>query len=607
MKSNISKIISKTIKKSTKSSSSTSNENELIIKKSKSTSSNPYYNEVLELKKTCPLWFTNNFFSNTLVNENDRMNEWLRIRILGKPLIEKYSWAIPDTRALNILKSYAVYSYSINSYYSLINGYKYKYITPYNNYNITYDNFLDNRHYKIKIIYELLLIENSKYIIWLDSDLIILNPYVTINNIISKYNNYDMIFSKDPNINNGLVNTGMFIIKNNKFSKLFFYKWWYNYNKYYGMDQHIFDLVYNSYNNINNHIVILESDYINSNFPAWLNQKSYNNILHLAGTNKIYKTNIFKLGYNNICNYIISNITLQNQIGLNRNILLYYYNNYFYDDNNYNNNVKINQDMNYYIDLKYELLDLLQIGYLGISNNNNNNNKNNNKKKNILIKLKLIYNELYKISLYDDGNNNILLYQETIDIGYNIITHEKNSNIINDILLEIKLILDKLIQYKSKIVYYYEYKYYEFLGINYINQNNYNNSIISLNKAISIWYNMINEYNYFGNGNGYYHKYKEGIELNYLIASIYCNDMNNNMNGLLYIDNIIELYDKYTTYNKNIIENFLDILLLSIKCSNNNKNYIKIYIKIMNIYLKQHNNNIDKKYLIYKSYKKKKK
>jgi hypothetical protein len=108
MKSN-SKIISKTIKKSTKSSSSTSNENELIIKKSKSTSSssNPYYNEVLELKKTCPLWFSNNFFSNTLVNENDRMNEWLRIRILGKALIEKYSWAIPDTRALNILKSFS--------------------------------------------------------------------------------------------------------------------------------------------------------------------------------------------------------------------------------------------------------------------------------------------------------------------------------------------------------------------------------------------------------------------------------------------------------------------------------------------------------------------
>ena len=65
------------------------------------------YNEVLELKKTCPLWFSNNFFSNTLVNENDRMNEWLRIRILGKALIEKYSWAIPDTRALNILKSFS--------------------------------------------------------------------------------------------------------------------------------------------------------------------------------------------------------------------------------------------------------------------------------------------------------------------------------------------------------------------------------------------------------------------------------------------------------------------------------------------------------------------
>ena len=55
-------------------------------------------------------------------------------------------------------------------------------------------------------MHELLLIEESKYLIWLDSDLIILNPYLTISKIISKYDNYDMIFSSDPNMNNGLVN-----------------------------------------------------------------------------------------------------------------------------------------------------------------------------------------------------------------------------------------------------------------------------------------------------------------------------------------------------------------------------------------------------------------
>lgn len=451
-------------------------------------------------------------------------------------------------------------------------------------------------------MHELLLIEESKYLIWLDSDLIILNPYLTISKIISKYDNYDMIFSSDPNMNNGLVNTGMFIIKNNQFSKLFFHKWWYNYNKYYGMDQHLFDLVYNSFSNISNHIIILEPDYINSNFPAWLNQKSHNNILHLAGTNKIYKTDIFKFGYNNICNYIISNITLKNQLGLNKNTLLYYYIDFYNKINRYDNIVKLNQDINYYINLKYELLDLLQIGYLG--NNNNNNILNNNSyKNNILNNLMLVYKELYKISLHNNYNNTTIVYEETIDTGYNIMAHEKNSNIIYEILVEIKLLLNTLLKYKSKIIYYYEYKYYEFLGINYINQNDYKNAIISLDQAIIIWNNMVDQYNYYGNGNGYFHKYKEGIELYYLVANIYCTQLNDSVNGLLYIDYIIELFDKYTKYNKNVIEHYLDILLFSINCSDNIF-YTKKYIKIMNIYL-QNYDTINMKYIIYKRYNKK--
>ena len=35
------------------------------------------------------------------------MNEWVRIRVLGKPLLEKYSWAIPDRRSLKILSSFS--------------------------------------------------------------------------------------------------------------------------------------------------------------------------------------------------------------------------------------------------------------------------------------------------------------------------------------------------------------------------------------------------------------------------------------------------------------------------------------------------------------------
>ena len=89
-----------------KSSSSSSSSSSTEVVSSNSTTTNDYYNEVLELKKTCPLWDSGNFFSSN-VNHDDRMTEWLRIRILGKVLLDKYSWAIPDTRSLNILSTFS--------------------------------------------------------------------------------------------------------------------------------------------------------------------------------------------------------------------------------------------------------------------------------------------------------------------------------------------------------------------------------------------------------------------------------------------------------------------------------------------------------------------
>ena len=95
-----------TSNKSKSSSSSSSSSTTTALVASNSTTTNDYYNEVLELKKTCPLWDDGIFFSSN-VNHDDRMTEWLRIRILGKVLLDKYSWAIPDTRCLNILSTFS--------------------------------------------------------------------------------------------------------------------------------------------------------------------------------------------------------------------------------------------------------------------------------------------------------------------------------------------------------------------------------------------------------------------------------------------------------------------------------------------------------------------
>ena len=78
---------------------------------------NAYYDKVCLLKKSIPEW--NSFFNRgDTHNENDELTaiqqeemirscNWVRLDVLGKPLCKKYSWAIPDERALQILESFA--------------------------------------------------------------------------------------------------------------------------------------------------------------------------------------------------------------------------------------------------------------------------------------------------------------------------------------------------------------------------------------------------------------------------------------------------------------------------------------------------------------------
>jgi len=67
-----------------------------------STTINPYLRDVLALKETIPEW--DDFFNSEKPEE--RGNNWIRLEILGQPLCEKYSWAIPDQRALNIIAQF---------------------------------------------------------------------------------------------------------------------------------------------------------------------------------------------------------------------------------------------------------------------------------------------------------------------------------------------------------------------------------------------------------------------------------------------------------------------------------------------------------------------
>jgi hypothetical protein len=63
---------------------------------------NPYLRQVLQLKETIPEW--DDFFNSEKTEE--RGNNWIRLEVLGQPLCEKYAWAIPDQRALNIIAQF---------------------------------------------------------------------------------------------------------------------------------------------------------------------------------------------------------------------------------------------------------------------------------------------------------------------------------------------------------------------------------------------------------------------------------------------------------------------------------------------------------------------
>lgn len=63
---------------------------------------NKFLREVKKLQRTIPNW--DSLFSEEA--DESRAEQWVRLSVLAAPLSEKYAWAIPDSRALNILSSF---------------------------------------------------------------------------------------------------------------------------------------------------------------------------------------------------------------------------------------------------------------------------------------------------------------------------------------------------------------------------------------------------------------------------------------------------------------------------------------------------------------------
>lgn len=208
--------------------------------------------------------------------------------IMSKYLIITYSTD-------NIL-DYSLYSFAINSAYVQFQNFL---THPKNDLKIFSTSSKsgfefeprDQRWNKVYILRELLIqlmTSDVQYLIWMDSDLVVINFDLNIQeDLLKTYPNADMIISQEAYPENGMVNTGCMIIRKTQWSISFLTDWWFEVDRVRAMDQHVFNLVYNNHRNktinktddyIDLHIVILGVDEINSYIPAMKYQKPENKV-----------------------------------------------------------------------------------------------------------------------------------------------------------------------------------------------------------------------------------------------------------------------------------------------------------------------------------------
>lgn len=212
---------------------------------------------------------------------------------------------------------YALYAFAINSAFAY-----------HRNYDIHSTSSLggfeyekrDQRWNKVKIVHSIIaeLVDRNvtdKYIVWMDSDLIVLNFDLDILELTVAHPQADIIASQDVEPLNGIINTGCMIIRSTNWALQFLDEWWNSTDRVDGMDQHVFDLVYKrrlahsresntdhiSAVDIRTKIAILLPHVLNSQIPARVHQQVDHKVLHLAGESSIVRTHIFQSAFAELC------------------------------------------------------------------------------------------------------------------------------------------------------------------------------------------------------------------------------------------------------------------------------------------------------------------
>ena len=221
----------------------------------------------------------------------------------------------------NILP-YSAYATSINAAYAEQNRYDFHivgrdhYRHSDNNFAAEYKSSTDPRWNKVHMLLEALKSEevgSNRYIVWIDADLIVLDLGMRIEKIGQEFPDVDLIMSRDMVHAEFVSNSGFIIVRRSEWSIAFFEQWWSSYDRSKCCDQNAFTWLYDKFDQSNlGHVKLLRADAINSNFPAWQNQKEFNQVLHLAGASTLFRRPIFSDAWSEICNAAYGQYSIEN-------------------------------------------------------------------------------------------------------------------------------------------------------------------------------------------------------------------------------------------------------------------------------------------------------
>lgn len=219
---------------------------------------------------------------------------------------ESYDGVQVITSATRNIFSYATFAAAVNFMYAQWRNYHFSFIEENPqavDFDVKYDK--DSRWNKVQYLLEHIEASEptTKYIMWLDADLIVVNVDFSVQSLFAEYPDAHILMSKDKVDAPFVGNSGCIIVKVSEWSREFLKLWWSAYDRRRCCDQNALTWLYDRHfpDDIQSKLIFLDSLELNTEFPAYLGPPyRYKNMLHLAGLTTIYRTRVFNAAYRSL-------------------------------------------------------------------------------------------------------------------------------------------------------------------------------------------------------------------------------------------------------------------------------------------------------------------